>query len=433
MSCKDNRFVVVEYTAFYYANEREFSEKVIGIGVRDQTTGLVYPCPPLINFIKTKYRGKSRGLSTQRNAAYEITKFLNYLTKQTQLGVQEFQDLIEKGLLGLRRTHASHYISFLSMRARSEELSSSYVFRVETYLISFYDWLVKNNIVSEAINFADGSPFDDLELGTIYPGRDENVRENLVDFGENRLELLQRFIKISQDVAPEITLGICFELFGGVRTGGVVNLTKDALESPNYWNEQDLGETKFILKIRDRQSQLFGKKRNLQHEGVKVPRNQSLLVNPLLSKIYKEHKEYLKRLENRKKIINNNALFVNPRTGEPITGKTYKELFNKVKMAFIKSLVDEGRTEEVLFLTDKPWSTHICRGVFTNILLEMGASVTEVAIARGDKNLKSLLKYVEEKNALKLTKEAIEKIRKAAEVQEATIDDGLIYSFKLAG
>lgn len=55
-----------------------------------------------------------------------------------------------------------------------------------------------------------------------------------MDFGENRYELVQRFIKIAQDVAPDITLGICFQFFGGLRTGEVVNLTKEAIESPYF-------------------------------------------------------------------------------------------------------------------------------------------------------------------------------------------------------
>ena len=123
-----------------------------------------------------------------------------------------------------------------------------------------------------------------------------------MDFGENRYELVQRFIKIAQDVAPDIALGICFQFFGGLRTGEVVNLTKDAIESPYFWDDTNLGESKFILKIRERHLELFKDKTNLQHEGVKRPRNQALLTNPLLSQIYKEHKQHLERLNNRKTI-----------------------------------------------------------------------------------------------------------------------------------
>ena len=87
---------------------------------------------------------------------------------------------------------------------------------------------------------------------------------------------------------------------GGLRTGEVVNLTKEAIESPYFWDNTNLGENKFILKIRERHKKLFQNKTNLQHEGVKRPRNQALLTNPLLSQVYKEHKQYLERLNNQK-------------------------------------------------------------------------------------------------------------------------------------
>lgn len=127
-----------------------------------------------------------------------------------------------------------------------------------------------------------------------------------------------------------------FQFFGGLRTGEVVNLTKEAIESPYFWDNTNLGENKFILKIRERHKELFQNKTNLQHEGVKRPRNQALLTNPLLSQVYKEHKQYLERLNNQKHKTQN-ALFIAKRTGEAMSGKTYTELFNKIKKNFYKA------------------------------------------------------------------------------------------------
>ncbi|MGI2773895.1 hypothetical protein [Bacillus cytotoxicus] len=360
-----------------------------------------------------------------------MIKFLNYINKQIENEATEFVNLKQEGLFGLRLIHGSQFISYLSLKARNEELSSDYIYRIESYLIKFYQWLSTNQIIHEKINAEKDSPFNNLELGTIYPGRDERVSEKLVDFGENRYELVQRFIKIAQDVAPDIVLGICFQFFGGLRAGEVVNLTKEAIESPYYWNHTNLGERKFILKIRERHSELFKNKTNLQHEGVKRPRNQALLTNPLLSLVYKEHKQHLKRLNNQNETKNPNALFIAKRTGEPMSGKTYTELFNKVKKEFLKKISDEGRTEDYLFLTDKKWSTHIGRGIFTNFLLQIGATIPEIAIARGDKNLSSVMSYVEDKNALQLTKEAIDNIRIAAEMKNADINKKNIDNFNL--
>ncbi|CGG41886.1 MULTISPECIES: hypothetical protein [Bacillus] len=426
----DYTFVVKEYDNFHYINGRVIGERAIGIGIKDEKTNRIYPSP-LTNYIRTYYRGASKSLSSQRNAAYELIKFLNYTNKQIRDKATEFINLKEEGLFGLKLIHASQYISYLSLKARNEELSSDYIYRIESYLIKFYQWLSTNQIIHEKINAEKCSPFNSLELGTIYPGRDERVSEKLVDFGENRYELVQRFIKITQDVAPDIALGICFQFFGGLRTGEVVNLTKEAIESPYFWNDTNLGENKFILKIRERHQELFQNKSNLQHEGVKRPRNQALLTNPLLSQVYKEHKQLLERLNNQKNIRNPNALFIAKRTGEAMSGKTYTELFNKVKKAFLTSLSEEGRMDDYLFLTDKKWSTHIGRGIFTNFLLQINATIPEVAIARGDKNLSSVMSYVEEKNALQLTKKAIDNIRIAAETQNADINRKTIDNFNL--
>ena len=423
-------FIVKEYDNVHYINGRVIKERVVGIGIKDKKTNRVYPSP-LTHYIRTYYRGASKSLSSQRNAAYETIKFLNYINKQIENEATEFMNLKHEGLFGLNLTHGSQYISYLSLKARNEELSSDYIYRIESYLIKFYQWLSTNQIIHEKINAEKDSPFNNLELGTIYPGRDERVSEKLVDFGENRYEIVQRFIKIAQDVAPDIALGICFQFFGGLRVGEVVNLTKEAIESPYFWDDTNLGESKFILKIRERHLELFKDKTNLQHEGVKRPRNQALLTNPLLSQVYKEHKQHLQRLNNRENIKNQNALFIAKRTGKAMSGKTYTELFTKVKKEFLQSLSDEGRMDDYLFLTDKKWSTHIGRGIFTNFLLQINATIPEIAIARGDKNLSSVMSYVEEKNALQLTKEAIDNIRLAAESQNADINKKNIDTFNL--
>ncbi|HFK1463302.1 hypothetical protein OCD79_00190 [Bacillus wiedmannii] len=408
------KFIVKEYTSIYYTDGRTFNRRVVGIGILDEETSITFPSP-LTNYVRSSYSGKSQSLSSQRNAAYELTKFLNYLREQITNNDTDYKDLVTKGLFGLNLTHGSRYISFLSLQERDGKISGDYIYRIESYLIKFYTWLKENQIIHVNLNEGWNSPFYDLELGTIYPGRDEKISNKLVDFGDNRYDLVLRFIKIAQDVASDIALGICFQFFGGIRVGEVVNITKDAIDSPYYWNEKDLGNEKFIIKIRDRHEQLFSNKKNLQHEQVKCPRNQALLVNPVLSSVYKNHKELLNKMLKQGITTNNKALFISPKTGNPITGKAYKDRFQKIKKEFLKQLSEECKTEDYLFLTDKDWSTHIGRGVFTNFLLQIGATIPEIAIARGDKNINSALAYVEEKNALKLTTEAINNIRKAYE------------------
>jgi integrase len=424
-------YVVKEYSALYKINEETIEERVIGIGIKDTNTNIVYPSL-LTNYIRKKFKTKKRhSLSSQRNAAYELIKFLKYLREQITRGDEDFIDLRDGGLFELKLLHGSRYISNLSLKTKSGEIAPNYVYRIEKYLIKFYEWLSENSILSEPFFIDDDSPFNDINLDTEYPNEDDLVSEDkLKDFGENRYELVLKFIKIAQDVVPEIALGICFQFFGGLRVGEIVNLTKASIEYPYYWDDKNNGEQKFILKIRNRNKQLFKNKRNLQHEQVKVPRDQPLMVNPDLSRVYKEHKSLLKRMENRQDSLNKDALFVSKITGNPISGKTYKEKFEIVKSLFLKQLSDEGRTEDYKDLTDKRWSTHIGRGVFTNFLLEVTDNVTLVANARGDKYINTVMAYVEENNAIKLTTEAINNIRKAYEDKKATIDQSIIDKFK---
>ena len=126
-----------------------------------------------------------------------------------------------------------------------------------------------------------------------------------------------------------------FSIFGGLRTGEVVNLTKEAIESPYFWDNTNLGENKFILKIRERHKELFQNKTNLQHEGVKRPRNQALLTNPLLSQVYKEHKQYLERLNNQKHKTQMHCSLPKEQA-KPCRGKLIQSYSTKLKRIFTK-------------------------------------------------------------------------------------------------
>ncbi|CAN7272568.1 hypothetical protein [Paenibacillus sp. LjRoot56] len=415
------KFVVREFEAIEFYNGRSFKKSSIGIGIENCTTGEVFPSS-LTHFVTSTYRRKHGSISSQRNPAYEIVKFLNFIVSQINNGAQDYISLQSEGLFGLRLLHGAGYISYLSLIAAEGELDDQYVLRIERYLIQFYKWLQKQGIINKPFDYEEGdkSPFDDIELGTIYPKKQKRPSNKLVDFGDNRLELVLKFIKIAEQIAPEITLGIAFQFFGGLRLGEAVNLTKRSLETPNYFSE-NIGIPQFVLQVRDNQTILFSHRKTSIHEQVKRPRNQSLLVHPLLSSIYKRHKNRLLHLKNEGKIKNDNALFVSTRTGLAISGKSYHEKFMAVKNAFLMQISREERIEDFDFLTKKHWSTHICRGVFTNFLLEIGATVTQVAIARGDKSITAVLQYVEEANAIKITQEALNRIRSAYDMEKAEI------------
>ncbi|WP_394191428.1 hypothetical protein [Paenisporosarcina quisquiliarum] len=416
-------YVVREYDILEVNGEVETYISTIGIGIKNTRTNIIYPSP-ITNFIKSMYRNKGKSLSSQRNSAYAVTRFLNYITRQISEENNDFIDLKNIGLCGLGLIHGSQYISFLSLKVNAGSLSTNYVNDQMQYLIKFYYWLKIQGIIHDDFkieyksikrgNFeriVEVNPFDNFELGTILTGRDERVLNKLSDFGSNRYNLTIKFINIARNVAPEIVLGICFQFFGGVRRSEVVNLTRQSII-----NHGD----GLILHIRDNQKLLFPNVKNTSDIQVKTPRNQTLLMNDLMLNIYKEH---LSRLDGFKRKNNNsNVLFASEHTGLPITGKQYHSKFMKVKKALLNTLSTEENINDYLLLAETSWSTHIGRGIFTNFLLDLGLNPTQIAIARGDRNINSALAYVDEKTAIENMKVAINNIREAYEKRESIIN-----------
>ncbi|MBE1556296.1 hypothetical protein [Sporosarcina limicola] len=421
-----NKFVVREYKIEEIIGETIIKTATIGIGFVSKDTGNVYPSP-LTNFIKSNYRRKGKSLSSQRNAAYAITRFLNYIEEQIEEGDDDFLLLKTKGLSGLELIHGSKYITHLSLQVRIKKLSANYVKNQMMYIIYFYAWLRDQEIIEgdfeltykevrgkRGVLSVASNPFDDIELGTVIVGRDERVPTALVDFGSNRYPLTLKFINTARLIAPEIALGICYQFFGGLRRSEVINLTKQSIKQTGKST---------ILEVRDNQEILFSHIKNTSHLQVKNPRNQALLANDLTDSIYREHLTWLEQSEKDGKAKSNQALFISPTTGNPMTGKQYYIKFTEVKMKFLKQLSDEGNTDDYLLLAQNDWSTHIGRGVFTNFLLDIGLNSTQVAIARGDNSINSSLAYIDEKTAIESMNLAVNNIREAFQRREALIDD----------
>ncbi|WP_242315120.1 hypothetical protein [Bacillus cereus group sp. BfR-BA-01355] len=422
-------FRVREYKAAEFDKGILNFKQAVGIGLYDLHREVVLPTP-LTNFIKGVYGRRSQSLSSQRNAASEVCKFLNFVIERTKENDEDFLSLQQEGIKGLTVLHGAKYISYQTIRSKRGEIKGSYVYRMENYLIEFYYWLQKQNIIEKDFELkyklssykgnartVKVSPFNDLELGTLYPNRrDEIVDNRIVDFGKNRYNLAVKLIRVAEQIAEDIAFGICLQLFGGLRKGEVVNLLRTSLKPQGSY-----GKSGLIIEVRDNRELIFQNKKSTIHEQVKNPRNQSILISSLLSSLYQKHFERLNRLEKIGLLKNEKALFISMRTGKPISGKQYYQKFNKVKGKFLEVLSKEGNIEDFEYLFENSWSTHICRGVFTNFLLDIGMSVLEIAIARGDRSIESALAYVEEKTALENMEIAVNKLKQHYECKEASI------------
>lgn len=408
------KYKVRPYTRYSYINGEVFTQKTFGIGVQSEGSNIIIPSP-ITNYLKSRHSRKGKSINSIKSVGDEIVKFLNFCIDCLQSNNTKFIELKDKGLYGLDLKHGSEYISYQTSRAENGDIQPNYIYRIEGMLIDFYKWLQQEKIVQipELEEFiqegCEGSPFDDVELGTLYPGKKEHLPDKIVDFGENRISLAYKFIQTAEIVAPEIALGICFQFFGGLRKSEVVNLTRKSFIEPSL-NSSKIGSQKpYLLKILDNQAELFPKQSYIVHEQVKNPRMQSIIPFSIIGRVLKRHLKELNLLKYKGKLKNESAVFVDYKDGNPINGQQYYRRFMKVKEKFLQILSEEQHID-FDFLNENRWSTHIGRGVFTNILLERGADIVSVKVARGDKTLDTILKYVEEKRAVKFTQEAINEL-----------------------
>jgi len=378
---------------------------VVTIGVKDIESEFQVP-HPITHFIRQKYQYKGKSLSSQMNPAREIVKFLNFINEQIIIGRSEFQVIAEKGFRGLQLIHAARYITSCA----EKKLAYKYVkSSIERYLIHFYDYLTRMELLDEDIEFSTYvnrlgeeviiTPFDHPSFDTQYPSTDDPVKNKLKDFGddaEKRNKLIYEFIEEARRVSPDIAFGIALQIFAGLRRGEVVNLTTatvptDFLSGSNY------------IAILDNQYRLFKYLKSTIKEQVKRPRLQPVLPSSYLRELYVIHM----KMNAKVKKVNPYAFFVDNK-GRTISGGAYERKFAKVKYAYIDRLASTpGRYSDFKMLDDTIWGTHIGRGIFTNYLYDMGLDDRQMAIARGDKSTQSAKDYLDYRSAISNFQEAM--------------------------
>src|SRR5690606_11930002 len=135
-----------------------------------------------------------------------------------------------------------------------------------------------------------------------------------------------------------------------------------------------------------------------KNDQVKKPRDQAILLDPLVPYLYKKHLNWLKIKQNNIKNSNlqiETALFLN-NSGEPMKTHTYRMKFNNLKNMYLGLLkATDGRYEDIKEFRNTKWSTHICRGTFTNLCLDAGFNSTQTAVMRGDSSPEAMHAYTD--------------------------------------
>lgn len=384
------------------------TERAIGIGIHHN--GIILPSP-LTNFIKQTYRNKGNSIKSQENAARTIVRCMNFLYSKIQNN--EYKELKLNGLSSIKLQHLADYITSRSVQQRTGNLAMVTVKNDILYLNQFYKWLVKEKIVcdqnlekllmnysgsSKALLFKELNLFQEMDLDIIFPTKNKGLR-NLHDFGSNRNLLIAKFIKIAFQVEPSIVLGITLQFFGGLRRSEVLNLTRNSIKNTN---------NNIIIEIRDNQHLNFPNIESTVDLQVKKERDQPILNANYVDRIYDFHLNNITKT----KAKNANALFLSPLTGNSMRAKVYSTKFNNVKKYFLEELLEEGNIEDYLMLTNNKWSTHIGRGIFTNILISYNLNAREIQLARGDNNPNSTQDYVDEAGFISIMDEVINNFSK---------------------
>ncbi len=374
-----------------YKNGVKRNENTVVIMLEQNKDGIIRrKMHPLTQYLlEPKKKGGKYSPITQSNKASVIVKFLNYILidNSRRFKLKDFNEILFE--------HGCEFINSLP------DVSDDTVDRYARYLTDFYYYLATYGLLKyitvddftfTKVNTPNGSrevievPFYDLDYGR----KDDGTLIHKIPS-----PLIIPFLDTAIMHAPEIALGICFQLFGGLRVGEVVNLKKSSVKVKG-----NLGEFGFILNLRNKNM-----RDDLKHPvaggSVKKTRRQAVFPfgGAMTQKIYKMH---MKQINPQNK---QNALFVN-KDGNPMADFTYRYYFSKVKNKFIERLKESKHAElrhYAIELGTVRWSTHIGRGTFSNIISNISENILEIAQARGDDCLDSSLVYLTDSDKMAIT------------------------------
>lgn len=345
---------------------------------------------PITDFIISKWKNLS--FNTMKSAAHTITMFLNFL-------LDNKKTLEIKSIIELNFEHGTAFLNELSYNMTPKKTVKKH----ERILAVFFDYLIESNFLDKKelevkrVSVINGfylnnniiSPFK----GVIYHStKDDNSNKVLHQLPD---EYILRFLETAYLMNSPIALGIYMQFLGGLRSGECCNLR---LKDCRLLGDE--GEYGFLLNLSaDRElrndinstdaSNYIKRKRWQFVYGFK---NWSVLF-------YQRH--FLK--SNLNHAEGNKPLFIN-RDGLAMTGSSYYYHFNNIKHEFLKNLRQSTNSKDrlnAITLENCKWSTHIGRGIFSNLLAEEADNVYDVSFPRGDNNFESVKPYLANSRKMK--------------------------------
>lgn len=372
------------------------------IGLENTSTKEIFP-HPISHFLFKYYHRNSGSINTELTVAQTIVSFLNFMLNKLCENSSEYKNT--RGLRDLKENDVNAYLQYCV----NEKANKNKTLEMkENFLSKFYKYLWDERILKNQPRFKVVSVRNRKEIRNvykidfIYKKTDETLlrekvkRKDIVPQSHEsneeraliRLKYIRELLYVAKHETPDIAFGVALQIFGGLRKGEVVNLSRTALKSQNG---QAYGVEGLVVLIRDRQTDLFSRFNNVSTMQVKNPRDQSCLIDPILNYLYKYHIEVV--LKKIKQPLHPDALFYDTE-GNPMSADTYDKRFLKLKNSYLGMLLGtSGRYQDYLDFSQTKWRSHIGRGAFTNMCLDAGFNEKQTAVLRGDKSTKSMESY----------------------------------------
>lgn len=347
---------------------------------------------PITEFILAKWKNLS--FNTMKASAYTVTMFLNFLIENK--GYFQLKNLSE-----LKFEHGTAFLNELTYK----KTPKSTVKKHERILIVFFDYLIENGLIDNSemsitkisvvnqlnIITKTNSPFNKVEY---YKNSDSYSIHQLPE------EYILKFLEVAYQMNSPIALGIYMQFFGGLRTGEECNLRVKDVQLLGA-----SGEDGFLVNLSADRNLRLDLNNTTGSNYIKNKRWQIVFGFKNWSVLF--YKRHMLNIQSNQ-LNGDSPLFLN-RAGLAMTGSSYYYHFKKIKSVFLKSLRESPHSKDrlnAITLENCKWSTHIGRGIFSNLLAEEADNVYDISFPRGDKNFNSVRPYIANSKKMKTKLEA---------------------------
>ena len=319
-------------------------------------------------------------LSTTKNSVNYFVRMLNYITFEQVHPIDDFSEVTQDMIL--------NYFNYLSKKS-----SQNYVETAERTITKAMYYLVERNLLNN---------FSKEDFIAIRNKKDKTIvnylacihnkyalppKKSTKKLHNVNLEVVFKMIEISIEICPAISLAMYCQAMGGLRASEVLSVEYSDIS-------YNANNTSFMINIynKDLRPDISS---GFIAQAKKTRKQLVFIVDGLFDKVYTINKTLTQNCKSNAICIDNN--------GNPMIYQTYRKNVNKVKKELIKRLEKSEDIDTKLYaryLNSQDWSTHIFRGVYSNLVAAHTNNPLEVVRFRGDSAISSALPYLENTNEL---------------------------------